>query len=139
MRQGEQGADSELPLKAYPDVDRDPEHRESDSHRAVLRQLLADLARHRFAGVDASARILLRDGRAQLADQHIGRCFRSRRLRKPDLKGAVILAERRDAGFASAEPVDAAPEVVDMHRLGELGPHDLTADEVDAEIEAAIE
>src|SRR6266516_1156632 len=107
MRQGEQGADAKLPLKAYPDVDRDPEHREPDGHRAVLGELLADLARYRFASVDASARILLRDGRAQLADQAIGRCFRSRRLRKPDLESTAVLAERRDAGFASAEAVDA--------------------------------
>ena len=54
-----------------------------------------------------------------------------------NLVGAVI-PERLDACFTNAEPVDARAKVIDMHRLSELGPHDLAADEVDTEVQPAI-
>ena len=137
VRERQQSPDAKLPFEPEPDVDRDSEHCEDDRLGALARQLLADLARDGFAGIDPGAGKLLGDRRPQFRNHLVGGSFGPGRAREPDLIGPVV-AERLDARFADAQPPDARPQIFDVHRLGELGAHDLAADEIDPEVQAAV-
>src|SRR4029079_2435975 len=137
VRQRQQRADAELPFEAQPDVDRNAEHGDAYGHRAALGELAADLARNGFDGVDAGLGIVGLDRLLDPGRGDVGRGFAACRLGQTDLEG-LRTAEFLDARLAEMKPVDAAAQLLDVDRLGEGYADQLSADEIDAEIEAAI-
>ena len=74
---------------------------------------------------------------AQLRHDLVGGRLGPGRLGQPHLVGAVV-AERLDARLADSKLRDPSPEIVDPDRLLEFYTDQLAADEIDAEVEAAI-
>ena len=137
MKQGQQGPDAELPFEAEPDVDRDPDHREQDRQSAVAGQLLRHLARDRFGGADLDPGVSGGQEGADLGHHLIGGAIGAIGPRQADLI-AFAVPELLDVGVADLELGDPSTQLLDVDPLGEGHPDLLPADEIDAQVEAAI-